>query len=182
MGSQSDAARLPERFGPFVLERKLAVGGAAEVFVARPSVGQRPAPRFVIKRPLPWRSRDDDFALLSREGAPPQAVQLPNVVGVFGAGMVEGQPYLAMEHVDGVDTFRLLRTADAERKRVPLGVAVYVARCIASALASVHAAVGEHGALGLVHGDVSPSNIYLSLEGDVKLGDFGIARIAEPLE
>ena len=85
-----------------------------------------------------------------------------------------------MEHVDGVDAFRLLRTADAERRRLPLGVAVYVARCVASALASVHTAVGERGALRLVHGDISPSNRYLSLDGDVKLGDFGIARIAEP--
>lgn len=182
MGSQSDAARLPERFGPFVLERKLAVGGAAEVFVARPSVGQRPAPRFVIKRPLPGRSRTDDFALLSREAELHRAVQHPNVVQVFGAGMVDGQPYLAMEHVDGVDAFRLLRTADAERRRLPLGVAMYITRCVASALSSVHAAVGDRGALRLVHGDVSPSNIYLSFDGDVKLGDFGIARIAEPME
>jgi serine/threonine-protein kinase len=180
MGSQSDAARLPERFGPFVLERKLAAGGTAEVFVARPSVGQRPAPRFVIKRPLPGRNRDEDYAALSREAELHRAVHHPNVVQVFGAGMVDGQPYLAMEHVDGVDTFRLLRTADTEGRRVPLGVAVYIARCIASALATVHGAVGEHGTLGLVHGDISPSNIYLSLDGDVKLGDFGIARIAEP--
>ncbi|HEX4336470.1 MAG TPA: serine/threonine-protein kinase [Polyangiaceae bacterium] len=180
MGSQSDAARLPERFGPFVLERKLAVGGAAEVFVARPSVGQRPAPRFVIKRPLPGRSKDDDFALLSREAELHQAVQHPNVVQVFGAGMVVGQPYLAMEYVQGVDAFRLLRAVEAERRKLPLGVAVYIGRCIASALASVHSATGEKGPLRLVHGDISPSNIYLSLDGDVKLGDFGIARIAEP--
>jgi serine/threonine-protein kinase len=180
MGSQSDAARLPERFGPFVLERKLAVGGAAEVYVARPSVGQRPAPHFVIKRPLPGRSSDEAFALLSREAALHQAVQHDNVVQVFGAGMVEGQPYLAMEYVDGVDAFRLLRTVEAERQKLPLGAAVYVGRCIASALSSVHAAEGENGPLHLVHGDISPSNIYLSLEGDVKLGDFGIARVAEP--
>ena len=182
MGSQSDAARLPERFGPFVLERKLAVGGAAEVFVARPSVGQRPAPRFVIKRPLSGRKSGDDYSLLSREAELHQSVHHPNVVQVFGAGMVEGQPYLAMEYVEGVDAFRLLRAAEAERKTLPLGMAVYIGRCVATALASVHAATGENGPLRLVHGDVSPSNIYLSLEGDVKLGDFGIARIAEPRE
>src|SRR5882724_3244614 len=143
MGSQSDPARLPERFGPFVLERKLAVGGTAQVFVARPSVGQRPAARFVIKRPLPGRSRDDDFALLSREAELHQAVQHENVVQVFGAGMVDGQPYLAMEYVDGVDAFRLLRTVDAERRSLPLGVAVYIGRSIATALGSVHTATGD---------------------------------------
>ncbi len=179
MGSQSDAARLPERFGPFILERKLAVGGAAEVFLARPSLGQRPAPRFVIKRPLPGPSRDDDFALLTREAELHRAVQHPNVVQVFGAGMVDDRPYLAMEYVDGVDAFRLLRTVDAERRRLPLGVAVYIGRSIASALSSVHTAAGADGPMRLVHGDVSPSNIYLSLDGDVKLGDFGIARVAD---
>jgi hypothetical protein len=181
MGSQSDAARLPERFGPFVLERKLAMGGAAEVFIARPSVGQRPASRFVIKRPLPGRSREEDYAQLSREAELHRAVHHPNVVEVFGAGMVGGQPYLAMEYVDGIDAFRLLRAVEAERRKIPLGVAVYIGRCIASALASVHAAKLEDGkgSLGMIHGDVSPSNIYLSVEGDVKLGDFGIARIAE---
>jgi serine/threonine-protein kinase len=131
---------------------------------------------------LPGRTREEDFALLSREAELHQAVEHENVVQVFGAGMVDGQPYLAMEFVDGVDAFRLLRAVEAERRRLPLGVAVYIGRCIASALASVHTAVGERGPLRLVHGDISPSNIYLSLDGDVKLGDFGIARITEPPE
>jgi serine/threonine-protein kinase len=182
MGSQSDAARLPERFGPFVLERKLAVGGAAEVFLARPSVGTRPAPRFVIKRPLPSPDRQRDFELLTREADLHRAVRHTNVVEVFGAGMVGDRPYLAMEYVDGVDAFRLLRAVEGERRGLPLGIAVYIARRTADALASVHSARGEDGPLSLVHADVSPSNVYLSVKGDVKLGDFGIARVADRSE
>jgi serine/threonine-protein kinase len=182
MGSQSGAAKLPERFGPFVLERRLAVGGAAEVYLARPSVGTRPAPRFVIKRPLPGPHGERDFSTLAREAELHQSVQHPNVVQIFGAGMVGDRPYLAMEYVDGVDAYRLLRTVDTERRRLPLGVAVYIARRMAAALGSVHGASGPEGPLGLVHGDVSPSNIYLSSTGEVKLGDFGIARAADQLD
>jgi hypothetical protein len=182
MGSQSGLTRLPERFGPFVLERRLAIGGEAEVYLARPSVGVRPAPRFVIKRPLPGSSRERDFDVLAREAELHQSVRHPNVVEVFGAGMVDDRPYLAMEYVDGVDVFRLLRTAETERRRLPVGVAIYVARRTADALSCVHDAVGPEGPLGLVHGDVSPSNVYVSILGDVKLGDFGIARIAESLD
>ena len=95
--SSPPAPKLPERFGPFVLDRRLGSGGSAEVFLARPSVGVRPAPVFVIKRPLPGSDAQRDFELLSREAELHQAVQHPNVVQVFGAGMVQGRPYLAME-------------------------------------------------------------------------------------
>ncbi len=174
--------KVPERFGPFMLERRLAVGGEAEVYLARPSVGNRPAPRFVIKRPLPGADRDRAFSILTREAELHQCVHHPNVVEVFGAGMVDDRPYLAMEYVDGVDVFRILRTSENERQRLPQGVAVYIARRTADALASVHDAVGPEGPLGLVHGDISPSNVYCSDKGDVKLGDFGIARISETLD
>lgn len=179
MGSQSDARRLPERFGPFVLERRLAVGGAAEVFLARPAMGDRPAAELVIKRPLQGGDPLHDFALLSREAELHQAVRHPNVVEVFGAGMVGDRPYLAMEHVDGIDAFRLLRAVDTERARLAVPVAVYIGRSTADALSSVHNATGPDGPINLVHADVSPSNIYLSTSGDVKLGDFGIARVAD---
>lgn len=176
------APKLPERFGPFVLERRLGSGGAAEVFLARPSVGVRPAPQFVIKRPLAGSGAEKDFELLSREAELHQAVQHPNVVQVFGAGMVQGRPYLAMEYIEGVDAFRLLRTSEAERRSLPRELSVFIVRRIADALASVHQATGASGPLGLIHGDVSPSNIYLSRGGEVKLGDFGIARIAEQID
>lgn len=168
----------PVPFGPFLLERRLAVGGSAEVFLARPKLGSAPAPRLVVKRLLPGSRESDDVSLLEQEAALHQAVRHPNVVSVFGAGVVGREPYLAMEYVEGVDLYRLLRRAESEGRRMPAGLGVYIARQVASALAAVHRASDPSGnALGIVHRDVTPSNIYLSLDGAVKLGDFGIARV-----
>lgn len=164
-------------FGPFVIERRIAVGGSAEVFLARPKAGTQPAPKLVVKRLLPEVRKNDDFDVLAHEAALHRAVEHPNVVTVYGAGVVEGEPYLAMEYVEGVDLYRLLRRSGSEGRRIPAGLAVYVCRRVADALAAVHRACdGEGNPLHIVHRDVTPSNIYLSKLGEVKLGDFGIAR------
>lgn len=168
-------------FGPFWLDRRLAVGGSAEVYLARPRTGQHPAPRFIVKRLLSRADRDDAFRMLAREAELNQAVRHPNVVEVYGAGQVEGEPYLAMEYVEGVDLFRLLRRAEGEQRRLPPELAAYLAGRIANALQAVHGAVDFEGhPLDIVHRDVTPSNVYLSNDGGVKLGDFGIARVSQP--
>ncbi|MGC4067883.1 MAG: serine/threonine-protein kinase [Polyangiaceae bacterium] len=165
-------------FGPFWLERRLAVGGSAEVFIARPRLGNLPAPHFVIKRVLNASERDDAFRMLVHEAELNQSVRHPNVVEVFGAGQVDAEPYLAMEYVEGVDLFRLLRRCEAEQRILAPAVCVYIARRIARALAAVHSARDIEGhPLDIVHRDVTPSNVYLSHTGDIKLGDFGIARM-----
>jgi serine/threonine-protein kinase len=174
--SQAGPSQLP--FGPFLLERRIAVGGSAEVFLARPKIGVVPAARLVVKRLLPTSREGSEFDVLEREAELHQAVRHPNVVKVFGAGMVGDEPYLAMEYVEGVDLYRLLRRAEADSRRMPPALAVYVARRVADALIAVHDARDKNGAaLSIVHRDVTPSNIYLSVEGAVKLGDFGIARV-----
>lgn len=177
VGGESIGAR---PFGPFVLERRLAVGGMAEVFHARPRSGDRPARQLVIKR---LHERDDGeshFAALSREAELNRAVTHPNVVQVFGAGMVGNEAYLAMEYVDGMDLQRLMRVLSAESKKLPPALAVYIARSVADALHAVHTARDAQGRqLNIRHGDVSPSNVYLSCEGAVKLGDFGLAHSSQ---
>ena len=173
----------PQPFGPFVLERRIAVGGTAEVFYARPRQGLRPAPELVIKRLLPERGKGDHYQALSREAELHRAVRHENVVTVFGAGMVGKEPYLAMEYVPGVDLHRLLRFAANENRSLPPFLAVYIARSVALALHAVHAACNDRGAcLNITHRDVSPTNIYLSTSGDVKLGDFGVAHTALGLD
>ena len=168
-------------FGPFVLERRLAVGGSAEVYLARPKTGANPAPHLVVKRLIAGRA-EDQFGVLDHEAELHRAVAHPNVVTVFGAGMVGHEPYLAMEYVEGVDLYRLLRHAEVEQKRLPAGLAVFITRQLAAALAAVHSACDQDGTpLGIVHRDVTPSNVYLSTDGEVKLGDFGIARATEGL-
>jgi serine/threonine-protein kinase len=170
-------------FGPFVLERRIAIGGSAEVFLARPRQGLKPARELVIKRLSRLRGKVHDFDVLSREAELHRAVNHPNVVTVFGAGMVGDEPYLAMEYVPGVDLHRLLRLAASENRTLSPELAVYIARMVAEALVAVHDARDARGnPLMIVHGDVSPSNIYLSIDGDVKLGDFGVARAAREVD
>jgi serine/threonine protein kinase len=167
----------PRPFGPFVLERRLAVGGMAEVFHARPRQGDRPARQLVIKRLHKRDDAENHFAALSREAELNCAVTHPNVVQVFGAGMVGNEAYLAMEYVDGLDLQRLMRVLSCEGKKLPTALCVYIARSVADALQAVHTARDAQGRqLNIRHGDVSPSNVYLSQDGDVKLGDFGLAH------
>lgn len=171
----------PRRFGPFILDARIAVGGTAEVYLARPATEASDLPsKLVVKRLLPHFAGDPDGrTMFQREARLHAAVTHENVVTVYHAGKDDrGEPYLAMEFIDGVDGYRLLRRLRQEGEFLPIGVAVYVAREILRALQSVHAAHDPEsgGALGIVHRDVSPSNIYLSKDGTVKLGDFGIAR------
>jgi hypothetical protein len=164
-----------------LLQRRIAVGGSAEVFLARPRAGELPVPRLVVKRLVLSARQSADFDVLEREASLHQAVAHPNVVRVFGAGLVDNEPYIAMEYVDGVDAYRLLRRCEAERREIPPGLAVHIARRVAAALGSVHEARDENGeALNIVHRDITPSNIYLSVAGEVKVGDFGIARASQP--
>ena len=170
----------PTAFGPFVLERRLAVGGTAEVFLAHPKVGIAPAPHLVVKRLLPTTGEGTRYELLEREADLHRCVRHPNVVAVYGAGIVRGEPYLAMEYVEGLDLYRMLRRLDADDRDLPVEICVLIARQVAAALEAVHAATDDNGrALKIVHRDVTPSNVYLSVKGDVKLGDFGIARVEE---
>jgi serine/threonine protein kinase len=103
----------------------------------------------------------------------------PNVVHVLGHGEIGGQPYLTLEYVPGCDLWRLNRRLTLEGRRLEHDLVVYLVRQILSGLDAVHSATGANGnALGIVHRDISPSNVLISIHGDVKIADFGIARAA----
>ena len=133
----------------------------SEVYLARPAHGTSPAPELVIKRLLPSilddpRSRKT-FEVEARLHT---LVRHDNVVEVFEVGEVNGEPYLALEYVAGVDAYRLMRRAQSEARRIPVGLAVYIARELCKALACVHGLTDESGnPFGIVHRDVTPSNI-----------------------
>ena len=111
----------PIRFGPYWLDARIAVGGTAEVYLARPLDPRQEPQRLIVKRLLPHFAGDDDGrTMFEREAALHAAVKHENVVTVFGSGVnEEGEPYLAMEYVDGVDGYRLLRRMKQEG-RAPL--------------------------------------------------------------
>jgi serine/threonine-protein kinase len=134
----------------------------------------------VVKRLLPQFMADPEGStMFEREAALHAAVRHENVVQVFGYGKVLEEPWLAMEFVDGCDLFRLLRRLSTDGRTLRSGVAAYVARELLRGLESVHTARDASGQwMGIIHRDVTPSNVYLSVDGRVKLGDFGIARSA----
>jgi len=168
------------KFGPFWLEARLAVGGTAEVYLARPIDPQAQPRKLVVKRLLPHFVADPEGrTMFEREAALHAAVVCDNVVQVYGSGVERDEPWLAMEWVDGCDLFRLLRRMSSTQQTLGRGMCAYVARELLRGLESVHTARDAAGQpMVIIHRDVTPSNIYLSADGRVKLGDFGIARSA----
>jgi eukaryotic-like serine/threonine-protein kinase len=165
-------------FGRYDLVQKIAHGGMAEIFLATERDAPIGTPPVVIKRILPELARDPQFLGMFVNEAQLAAQMLhPNVVRVLDFGEHRGHLYMVMEYVDGLDCWRF------SRRLFPWGrnhtaIAVSIMCDVLLALEYVHGMTDVNGhALHVVHRDISPSNIYLSLEGRVKLGDFGIARI-----
>ena len=172
------APRTP--FAQYTLLERIAVGGMAEIFAATEprAVGE---PRtLVLKRMLPALVGDPEArSMFQMEGRIGALVSHENVVAHLGAGEHDGYPYLALELVPGLDLWRLTRWLTRQGQSVGVPLALYITRCVLLGLEAVHHAKDEKGApLQVVHRDVSPSNILLSVYGDVKLADLGIASLA----
>jgi serine/threonine-protein kinase len=149
----------------------------AEVFRAREP---RPAgePRVVVvKRMLPdIAAQPGSRAMFEAESRLGSLIKHEAVVDVLGFGEEHGQPYLVLEYVRGLDLFRLNRFLTREGRTLGVSLTIYLVRRLLDGLHAVHEATDENGVpLSVVHRDVSPSNVLLSIHGDVKLGDFGIA-------
>jgi len=132
----------------------------------------------VLKRMLPHIADESNAQeMFAEEARLASQITHPNVVHVLGHGEIEGQPYLTLEYVPGCDLWRLNRRLTLESKRLEHDLVVYVVRQILNGLDAVHGATDQNGsALGIVHRDISPSNVLISIHGDVKIADFGIAR------
>jgi serine/threonine-protein kinase len=165
-------------FGNYILLQKLAHGGMAEVFLGVERGAGRDGKKLVVKRILPDLARDPRFvAMFINEAQLAAQMDHPNIARVLDFGELEGRLYMVMEHVDGLDCWKL------SRRMFPWGahheaLAIYIVSCALTGLDYAHRLADVNGkALSVVHRDLSPSNIYLSLAGEVKVGDFGIARI-----
>jgi serine/threonine-protein kinase len=156
-----------------VLDR-IAVGGMAEVFLAKAYGAHGFEKTLAIKRILPELARDPEFeARFIAEAKVAVRLSHANVVQVFDFGRIGESLFIAMEYVDGLDLAALLRKFKDEGRLVPLPAAFHIAIEIVRALDFAH----QHN---VVHRDVSPSNILISRAGEVKIGDFGIAVAASP--
>lgn len=164
-----------ERFGDYELERKLGVGGMAEVWLAYPLAPGARYSRVVIKVMHEHLAHDKHIvSLFEEETRLAQRLDHPNIVRLCDAGQVDGDWYLAMEYVEGID----LKSAIAAHGG-PLWPAM-AAALVADAcrgLDYAHNLKGDSGKpLNLVHRDISPDNLMVDRKGVVRLLDFGIAR------
>jgi hypothetical protein len=178
MSTAGGAVTLPSQFGRYTLLERLAVGGMAEVFRAKISSSHGFEKILVIKRILPHLAADATFvAMFIDEAKLTAQLTHPKIVQILDFGDVAGQYFIALEYVDGSDALGLLRTSAQRRLHIPRHLSVFIISEVLEALDYAHNARDMEGkGMHIVHRDISPSNIFLSRRGDVKLGDFGIAH------
>ena len=162
----------------YILAKKIARGGMAEIYLGK-QVGEDGFQRLcAIKRILPHYSGDQEFIQMFRDEAHIcKRLQHANIVRVEGFEEVEGSYAIIMEFVDGADLRTLLHAVEQAKKKMPVPMACYIIAEAARGLHYAHTKVDEitQQALGIVHRDISPQNILVSYEGEIKVTDFGIA-------
>ena len=174
-----------EQFGKYILLEKLASGGMAEVFLAK-SLGASGVNKFLaIKRILPQYSDNKDFIDMFKEEAK-IAVNLNHgsVVSIYDFGIERGQFYLVMEYVEGRNLRQVLNELKKRSSQFSIEQVVYMMKEVAAGIDHAHRLIdGTTGKpLNLVHRDMSPQNIMVSFEGEVKVIDFGIAKAETQIE
>jgi CRP-like cAMP-binding protein len=172
----------PLIFGRYELRELLAVGGMAEIFLARSRLGGI-ARVCVIKRILPEYSTSRPFvSMFIDEARITIGLDHEHIVRLLDFGQVDGAYFMAIEYVDGCDLVDVLRAVKGRATGVPPLAAAYIARCMAAGLEAAHVATDHRGQpMRIVHRDVSPQNVFLSWTGAVKIGDFGIASAKNKL-
>ena len=165
------AETYPLKFGKYVLLKPMARGGMGAIFLA--AAGEAGFQKLcVVKKVIAEKSDRAKANRFLDEAKVVLRLSHANLVPTFDAGEVDGEFYIAMELVEGKDLREIWNRCVRTRTRIPLDVALHVAREIARALTYVH----SHADLRLVHRDVAPPNILISYFGEVKLTDFGLAR------
>jgi len=172
------AGALPNRLGKYELVLPLAAGGMARIYIGR-STGIGSFERHVVLKLItPERANDHTAVQMFLDEARLAAsLNHQNVAQVFEVGEDVGIHYLAMEYVHGQDLRALLAKAGGQGTRIPIDLALTVIAGAAAGLNHAHERRGPDGLpLGIVHRDVSPSNLMIGYDGSVKLLDFGIAK------
>jgi TonB family protein len=168
------------KFGQYVLIEKIATGGMAEVWKARMRGVEGFQKIVAIKKILPHLSDNQDFIEMFVDEAK-LAAQLNhnNIIHIYDLGKIQSSYYIAMEYIDGFDLKAILRRGQERDHPMTVELALFIASKLASALDYAHRKKDfEEKEMGLVHRDVSPQNVLVSQEGDIKLCDFGIAKAA----
>lgn len=166
-----------------VLDR-IDAGGMAEVFKANSSSIEGFEKLVAIKRVLPDLTKNERFVRMFLDEAKVSLhLNHTNIVHVFDLGMADGTYFIVMEFVDGTNLKELIQELAERGARLPVEQAAYIALEVCKGLAHAHAKTDRQGnPLGIVHRDISPPNILLSREGEVKITDFGLAKAKSQAE
>jgi serine/threonine-protein kinase len=163
--------------GRYTILGKLADGGMAEIFLAVQHGAEGFEKQLVLKRILTQYSADPQFRnMLLDEAHISMSLQHGNIVQVLDLGVAAGRYFLALELVDGWDLEKVLQRAHAAQMVFPTALGLYVVSQVCRALAYAHGKSRDGKPLGIVHRDISPNNVLVSTEGEIKLADFGIAK------
>lgn len=170
-----------EKFGKYILVKKIAMGGMAEIFLAKTEKKEGVSQFVVIKRILPHFSSNKKFrTMFKHEGKITSHLKHTNMVYHHEFGIERGVYYIVMEHISGCSLKELVNKSKKFGHKFPTPIAVNIVRNIASALHYIHNSIDpETGQLlSLIHRDVTPHNIMIGFNGDIKLIDFGIAKVS----
>jgi len=175
-----DTASGTRGYGPYQLLERVAVGGMAEVFRAKRTGVEGFEKVVAVKRILSHLSDNKEFVdMFIDEAKMVAGLAHPNVAQIFDLGKHEKNYWIAMEYVHGRDLRTIMRRAREHGLRIPLDISTYVVSKVCAALEYAHRKKDDKGQpMLIVHRDISPQNILISFEGDVKLTDFGIAKAA----
>jgi eukaryotic-like serine/threonine-protein kinase len=169
---------LPRTFGRYTLFELVGKGGMAQIYLARAETELGATRLAVVKQILPAFASDPRFAeMLIHEAKLAARLSHKHIVQVLDLGRSDGHLYIAMEYVEGFDLNALLRRCTLDQVGLPVEHALGIVADVLEGLDYAHRRIDDEGApLGIVHRDVSPSNVLVSYEGEVKLCDFGIAH------
>ena len=168
-----------ERFGNYILLEKLAAGGMAEIYLSKKLAAEGLQKFVAVKRILSQHSASEDFIRMFKDEAKIAVnISHSNVVGIHDFGVENKQLYIVMEYIEGKNLRQILNRLKQLNKRLSVSHIVYAAKMIAAGLDHAHrlidATTGEP--LNIIHRDMSPQNVMVSFEGEVKIIDFGIAK------
>src|SRR6185436_12254158 len=160
-------------FGKYQLEKKIAAGGMAEIYLA--TLKTDPTSTFAIKKILPHYTNDPQLiAMLINEGKVMLSLRHPNVVPIYDFGKAGETYYLAMEYVRGYDLKTVINTCKKNGVWIPVKLCLHIIMEVLEGLAYAHKRRDNFNRpLEIVHRDISPQNIIISNQGEIKILDFG---------
>ena len=172
---QEDIAKM-DRIGPYLLHQKVARGGMAELFLADYVREDGFRRKVAVKRILPHLAGNQNFIkMFTREARVAALLQHPNVVQIFDYGNIENAYFIAMEFIDGKNLGEILKVKDGG---LPADITVFIMSQICKGLDYSHNKKDETTGepFKIVHRDISPQNLLVSYQGEVKISDFGISK------